>query len=78
MSAKSAATLHSYKYSPPKTPSLQDFTQQTANKFALNFTTVLSCFNVSTDRGENREWEVDNRSCYDDLDNRHSGTKMSV
>ena len=33
----------------------QDFTQQTANVFALNFAKVLSCFNVNTERGENRE-----------------------
>ena len=56
----------------------QDFTQQTANTFALNFAKVLSCFNVNTERGENREWEVGNYSRYDDLDNRLSGTKMSV
>ena len=45
----------------------QDFTQQTANVFALNFAKVLSCFNVSTDCGENLEWEVGNRSRYDDF-----------
>ena len=56
MSAKSAATLHSYiNKPPPKTPSLQNFTQQTANTFALNFAKILSCFNVRTERGENRE-----------------------
>ena len=56
----------------------QDFTQKTANVFALNFVKVLSCFNVNTERGENREWEVGNRSRDDDLDNRLSGTKMSM
>ena len=56
----------------------QDFTQQTANVFALNFAKVLSCFNVSTDRGENREWEVGNRSLYDDFDTRQSGTRLSI
>ena len=54
----------------------QDFTQQLANTFALNFAKVLSYFNVSTQRGENREWEVGNRSRYDDLDTRQSGTRM--
>ena len=54
----------------------QDFTQQIANTFALNFAKVLSYFNVSTQRGENREWEVGNRSRYDDLDTRQSGTRM--
>ena len=56
----------------------QDFTQQTANVFALNFAKILSCFNVSTDRGENREWEVGNRSLYDDLDTRQSGTRLFI
>ena len=56
----------------------QDFPQQTANFFALNFAKVLSCFNVDTDRGENREWEVGNRSLYDDFDTKQSGTRMSI
>ena len=56
----------------------QDFTQQTANVFTLNFAKVLSCFNVNTERGENREWEVGNRSRYDDLDTRQSGTRLSM
>ena len=56
----------------------QDFTQQTANVFALNFAKVLSCFNVRTDRGENREWEVGYRSLYDDLDTKQSGTHLSM
>ena len=56
----------------------QDFTQQTANVFALNFAKVLSCFNVNTERGENREWEVGNRSRYDDLDTKQSGTRLSM
>ena len=51
----------------------QDFTQQIANTFALNFAKVLSYFNVSTQRGENRDWEVGNRSRYDDFDTKHSG-----
>lgn len=56
----------------------QDFTQQTANVFALNFAKVLSCFNVGTDRGENREWEVGNHSRYEDLDTKQSGTRLSM
>lgn len=55
-----------------------DFTQKTANVFALNFAKVLSCFNVSTARGENREWEVGNYSRYNDLDTRQSGTRLSM
>ena len=50
----------------------QDFSQQTANVFALKLAKVLSCFNASTDRGENRAWEVGNHSRYDDLDARQS------
>ena len=56
----------------------QEFTQHTAHTFALNFAKVLSCFNVGTDRGENREWEVGNRSRYDDLDTKQSGTRLSM
>lgn len=56
----------------------QDFTQHTANAFALNFAKVLTCFNVNTERGENREWEVGNYSRYNDLDTRQSGTRLSM
>ncbi len=56
----------------------QDFTQQTSNVFTLNFAKVLSCFNVNTERGENREWEVGNRSHYDDLDTKQSGSRLSM
>ncbi|MDE6409208.1 MAG: relaxase/mobilization nuclease domain-containing protein [Muribaculaceae bacterium] len=56
----------------------QDFTQQTANTFALNFAKVLSCFNVNTEHGENREWEVGNHSRFDDLDTKQSGTRLSM
>lgn len=59
-------------------PHPQDFTPQTAHAFALNFAKVLSCFNVGTERGENREWEVGNRSRYDDLDTKQSGTRLSM
>lgn len=59
-------------------PKSQDFTPQTAHSFALNIANVLSCFNVSTGRGENREWEVGNRSQYDDLDTKQSGTRMLI
>ncbi len=56
----------------------QDFTHQTANIFALNFAKVLSCFNVNTERGENREWEVGNLPSYNDIDNHQSGTRFSL
>ncbi|MBD5204394.1 MAG: hypothetical protein HDS82_05935 [Bacteroidales bacterium] len=56
----------------------QDFTKETVNVFALNFAKVLSCFNGSTDRGENRDREVGYRSRYDDLDTKQSGTRLSM
>ncbi len=56
----------------------QVFTQQTANIFALNFAKVLSCFNVNTERGENREWEVCNHSRYEDIDTKQSSTHLSI
>lgn len=59
-------------------PHPQNFTPQIATAFSLNFANVLSCFNVNTERGENREWEVGNRSRYDDLDTRQSGTYLSM
>ncbi len=59
-------------------PHPQNFTPQIATAFSLNFANVLSHFNVDTERGENREWEVGNRSRYDDLDTRQSGTHLSM
>lgn len=59
-------------------PHPQNFTPQIATAFSLNFANVLSCFNVNTERGENREWEVGNRSRFDDLDTRQSGTHLSM
>ena len=56
----------------------QDFSQQTAHVFAFNFAKVLSCSNVNTELGENREWEVGNRSRYDDLDTKQSGSRLSM
>lgn len=59
-------------------PQPQKFTPQIATAFSINFANVLSCFNIDTERGENREWEVGNRSRYDDLDTRQSGTHLSM
>lgn len=53
-----------------------DFTKQTANTFALNFAKILSCFNVNTDRDENREWEVGTHKLYDEPDTRQSGINI--
>ncbi len=59
-------------------PHPQNFTPQISTAFSLNFASVLSFFNVDTERGENREWEVGNRSKYDDLDTRQSDTRLSM
>lgn len=59
-------------------PQPQNFTPQIATAFSLNFANILSCFNVNTDRGENREWEVGKHSRYDDVDNQQSGTRLSM
>ena len=54
----------------------RDFTQQTANVFALNLAKVLSCFNVSTERGENREWEVGKHSRNNGIDDHISDSRL--
>ncbi len=59
-------------------PQPQNFTPQIATAFSINFANVLSCFNIDTERGENREWEVGYKSQYDDLDNKLSGTRISI
>ncbi len=59
-------------------PHPQNFTPQIATAFSLNFASVLSCFKVDTERGENREREVGNRSRYDDLDTQQAGTHLSM
>ncbi len=59
-------------------PHPQNFTPPIATAFSLNFANVLSYFNVDTERGENREWEVGNRSRYDDLDTLQSSTQLSM
>jgi len=58
-------------------PQPKDFTSQTAKAFSLNLTSALSFLKVEIDRGQNREWEVGNRSRYDDVDNQQPGTRMS-
>lgn len=59
-------------------PQPQKFTPQIATAFSLNFANVLSCFNVNTDRGENREWEVGNHLYYEGIDNHLSESKLSM
>ncbi len=48
-------------------PQPKDFTSQMAKSFSLNLASSLSFLNIETGRGENREWEVGNRSRYDDI-----------
>ena len=45
-----------------------------ANILSVN----LSRFNVGTGHGQKREWEVGNKSPYDDLDAKMSGTRLSM
>jgi len=59
-------------------PHPQNFTPQIFTAFSLSFANVLSCFNVETDRGQNREWEVGKHSRCDDLDAKQSGTRISM
>jgi len=59
-------------------PQPKDFTSQMAKSFSLNLASSLSFLNIDTTRGENREWEVGNRSRYDDVDNQQSGTRLST
>ncbi len=59
-------------------PQPKDFTSQMVKSFSLNLASSLSFLDVDTSRGENREWEVGNRSRYDDIDNSQSGTRLSM
>ncbi|MBD5361078.1 MAG: hypothetical protein HDR87_10285 [Bacteroides sp.] len=60
-------------------PKQQDFTPQMSQTFVHALTNAISRFNVEGgSHSQNREWEVGNRSPYDDLDTRMSGTRMSM
>jgi len=59
-------------------PQPKDFTSQMAKSFSLNLASSLSFLNIETGRGENREWEVGNRSRYDEIDTRQSGMRLSM
>ena len=56
----------------------QDFPEQTMRIFAMNLSAAISSLNVNTAHGINREWEVGHRSRNDDIDNRQSGTNLSM
>ena len=58
-------------------PKQQDFTPQQAQTFVHALTKAISRFNVEGgSQSQNREWEVGNRSHYDNLDTKQSGTRM--
>lgn len=59
-------------------PQPNDFTSQMAKAFSFNLASSLSFLKVDTNRGENREWEVGNRSHYEGLDTRQSGTHLTM
>ena len=60
-------------------PKQQDFTPQMSQTFVHALRNAISRFNVEDgSHSQNREWEVGNRSRYDDLDTHQSGTRMSM
>ena len=60
-------------------PRPQDYTPEISRVFASTLANALSSLNVSSGvTGRNREHEVGKHSRYDDIDDRQSGTKMSM
>lgn len=56
----------------------KDYTPEIITAISHILSVNLSRFNVDTGHGQKREWEVGNKSPYDDLDTRMSGTRMSM
>lgn len=56
----------------------KDYTPEIITAISHILSVNLSRFNVGTGHGQKREWEVGNKSPYDDLDTRMSGTRMSM
>lgn len=57
----------------------QDFTPDLSRAFAGNLASALHSLNVSSGiSGHKREHEVGNHSRYDDIDDRQSGTKLTM
>ena len=57
----------------------QDYTPELSKVFAVNLSSVLSSLNAnSTASGHKREHEVGKHTRYDDIDDRPSGTKLSI
>lgn len=60
-------------------PRPQDYTPDIARVFAATLANALSSLNVRSGvSGHNREHEVGHRTKYDDMDERQSGTRMSM
>ncbi|MDE6649971.1 MAG: hypothetical protein K2K45_08585 [Muribaculaceae bacterium] len=60
-------------------PKQQELSPQLSQIFVQVLTNAISRFNVGGgSQDQNREWEVGNRSQYDDLDTRQSGTRLSM
>lgn len=60
-------------------PRHQDFTPDLSRAFAINLASALYSLNVSSGvSGHKREHEVGNRTRYDDIDDRQSGTKLTM
>lgn len=60
-------------------PRPQDYMPEISRVFATTLANALSSLNVSSGvTGRNREHEVSKHSRYDDIDDRQSGTKMSM
>ena len=55
-----------------------DYTPEIITAISHILSVNLSRFNVGIGHGQKREWEVGNKSPYDDLDTRMSGTRMSM
>ena len=60
-------------------PRPQDYTPEISRVFASTLANALSSLNVRSGvSGHNREHEVGHRTKYDDMDERQSGTRMSM
>ena len=56
----------------------KDYTPEIITAISHILSVNLSRFNVGIGHGQKREWEIGNKSPYDDLDTRLSGTRMSM
>ncbi|MDE6296335.1 MAG: hypothetical protein K2L89_00675 [Muribaculaceae bacterium] len=56
----------------------KDYTSEIITAISHIPSVNLSRFNVGIGHGQNRAWEVGNKSPYDDLDTTMSGTRISM